>query len=170
MKSSIKYAGLFSLAALASYLLSTSSPAEAEWFVRQHASNCYVQNGNPIDLDWAIQNDSDNSAMLALCPVIDESGRLKETTHTLNVHGQDNSTVGYVEALACRGYFAMTGGTCQPGPATDTRGTGHYWITIPTNQVWNANTAGDFGYVYVSVPARQGTYRSTLRGYFQAGD
>jgi hypothetical protein len=164
----IHYAGIFAVAACASFAAAASNPASA-WFVRKHASACYTQGGTPIDLDWGIQNDSTSSDLLALCPVADETGKLKQNTNTLNVHGLDNSTAATVRAAACRGNYAVSGGSCSAYLSTDSRGTGHYWLTIPTTSVWNSTTASDFGYTVVIVPPKQGSFRSTFRGYYQAG-
>jgi hypothetical protein len=164
----IQYAGIFALAACAAFAAAASSPASA-WFVRKHASACYTQGGLPIDVDWGIQNDSTTSDLAVLCPVEDETSRLKQNTNTLNVHGLDNSTAAVVRASACRGNYAVSGGSCASYLSTDSRGTGHYWLTIPTASVWNASTASDFGYTIVVVPRKQGSFRSTFRGYYQAG-
>lgn len=161
----IHYAGIFAIAACAAFAVAASNPASA-WFVRKHASACYTQGGAPIDLNWAIQNDSTSSELLLLCPVTDETGRLKHNTNTLNVHGHDNHSAVNVRAAACSGSWAVNGGSC--GTFRNSAGISQYALTLPTT-VWTSAQSANFGYTIVIVPVKQGSFRSTFRGYYQAG-
>jgi hypothetical protein len=167
MKRTTQYAGSFIAAALAGTVLSASSDAAA-WFVRSHTSACIALGGAPYDTGFSIQNDSAVSNMKLLCPATDTSSTPKATTSILNIHGYDDSSAANVKTAACRSTWAAPGGACQDGQSSS--GVGNFKLTVPTNVVWTAGTAGDFGYAYINLPPKEGAaHRSNVRGIYQAG-
>lgn len=166
MKTSTTRIVAFFAAAIAGIAMGATSEASA-WFARNHATKCMTQGGTPLDLNFAVQNDSTASSMLVLCPAEDTETHPKQNTVSMNVHGYDDSTAANVTTLACRSTWDVVGGACQTGPSS--AGLGNFNMSVPTGAVWTAARASDFGYVYVSLPAKQGTaYRSMFRGTYQA--
>lgn len=166
MNMAFKYLGTFLSAAIVAVGVGAVTDASA-WWVRTHASDCLTLGGAPLDVNFAIYNDSTTSTMQVLCPATDTSAMPKQATAAMNVHGFDDHSSQNVATLSCRSSWNTNGGSCQTGPSSS--GLGNYGLTIPTDTVWTAGTAADFGYFWVSLPVKQGSaFRSSLRGAFQS--
>jgi hypothetical protein len=149
-------------------VVGTAGNASA-WNVRHHASDCTVFGGAPIDLSMSIQNDSTTSAMVLICPVTDTDTMPKASDVNVNIHGFDNSTVagtpGAIFAATCRSNWDVVGGACAPQFVSS----GVVQVNTSLNHsVWTPDRYNDFGYAFVSIPAKQGSFRSSFRGYFQS--
>jgi len=168
MKPTLKYLMLFVTSGIVCLSTSIATTAAA-WETRTHPSACMTLGGAPIDLAFGIQNDG-AAPMVVLCAARDETGAAKQTTTALNIHGYDDTTVGSVIVAQCRSLAFATGGACGAGVSTSSPGLGNFALSVPVAGFWNANTATDFGYVFISVPAKQGSaFRSIVRGVYQAG-
>jgi hypothetical protein len=82
-----------------------------------------------------------------------------------NIHGFDNSTAQGVTGFLCRSNWDVVGGACGAGFTS----TGIVQVnTSLDHSVWTPDRYNDFGYAFVSIPAKQGSFRSSFRGYFQS--
>lgn len=143
-------------------LVAQPEQAEAKW-TRTHASKCMSLGGAPLDMSFAIWNNSTVSSMVLLCPISDTDYLLKGNLNTLNIHGLDANPTVNVDAMACRSTWWTTGGGCSPMVSSPT-GTSDYTLR-PNLSVWNGTTA-DFGYAWVRLPIKSGTSLSSLRGFY----
>ncbi len=140
--------------------------ADAKW-TRSHVYNCRSFGGAPIDHAWALKNDSTSSSMFVLCDITDDDRFLKEQITTLNIHGRDGSTVDSPSAMVCRSTWWTVGGACGPQTSSPTGDVTN--ITLkPSLSQWTASTRADFGYIWMRLPARQGSSQSSLNGFFTA--
>ncbi|MFM2415716.1 MAG: hypothetical protein RL385_439 [Pseudomonadota bacterium] len=145
-------------------VVGTAGNASA-WNVRHHASDCTVLGGAPIDLSMSIQNDSATSAMVLICPATDTDTMPKASDVNFNIHGFDNSTVAGIFAATCRSTWDVVGGACAPQFVSS----GIVQVNASLSRsAWTSDRYNDFGYAIVSIPAKQGSFRSSFRGYFQS--
>jgi hypothetical protein len=166
-----KHLSLFLSAAIGGAALGVAHQTSADtWFGRHHASKCFSMNGIPVDSNFGIQNDSTTSTLNLICPAIDEINHLKWMTTNMILYGADNSTVAAINAGACRANGFSEGGACGTTVSTGVGSTGTYSLSAVTSGVWTSVTEGDFGYVFVNIPPKQGSVRSTLRGLYQSGN
>jgi hypothetical protein len=101
----------------------------------------------------------------AHCPVNDDDRFKKEQIVTLNVHGHDNHPTQHVWAWACVTYWGTDGGTC--GGSVTSSGVGNYTLSPPKTGIFDLAHQGDFGYVLLGIPPRNGgDSPSTVRGIF----
>lgn len=140
--------------------------AQAKW-TRTHASSCMNLGGAAYDTSYAIWNNSTTSSLVLLCAVSDTDYLAKGSFTALNVHGKDGHPSQNVDAMACRSTWWVTGGACSAIVSSPT-GTPDYTLS-PNRSVWSGAAAvADFGYVWVRLPAKSGTSRSSLRGFYTA--
>jgi hypothetical protein len=164
-------------AALAASLLAVPTAAPARE-VRVHAFDCKAFGGRPIDLGFALQNDSSTETMSVVCPIADSSSFPKASIRTLNVHGFDNGestgeVIPGVRAHLCTSSWFTTGGGCT---GFDYAGgsPGEYALGLlpvqssSAHRGWTQDNVADFGYLRVLLP-KKGTHgRATFRGYFMS--
>lgn len=157
-------AGVCLLALGASVLLVAPVEADAKW-TRSTVYDCKTFNGTPIDQSWALMNDSTTSSMQVLCNMPESDYYLKGDIDHLNLHARDGTTTGRVETMACASAWWTIGGWCGPkavsgvGDVTD--------VTLkPDLGQWVSNS--NFGYLWIQLPPRQGTSRSSINGFYTA--
>jgi hypothetical protein len=168
MKMTLRYLVLFVTSALMGLSASVATSADA-WIARVHSSACMTLGGAPVDSLFGIQNDA-TSSMTLLCPAHDQTGQQKGTTTGLGVTVFDDTTAGFISAFACGSLVLGRGGAC--GPAVNTTGTfiGASLLSVSTAGVWiDEGLSTTYGYLFVSLPGRQSTFRSSLQGYQQTG-
>lgn len=139
--------------------------AQAKW-TRTHASHCMnLGGGSAYDASSAIWNNSTTSALELLCAVSDTDYLAKGSLTELNIHGKDGHPSQSVDAMACRATWWVTGGACSAIVSSPT-GTPDYTLS-PNRSVWSGGAVvGDFGYVWVRLPVKSGSSRSSLRGFY----
>lgn len=145
--------------------------------MRVHAFDCKTFGGKPIDLGFALQNDSSTETMNVVCPIPDSSSFPKASIKTLNVHGFDNGgpmpgeVIRGVRAHLCTSLWYTTGGGCT---SFDLAGgsTGDYSLQLlpvsfsSAHRGWTSTSIGDFGYLRVLLPRKDANGRATFRGYY----
>ncbi|MCX4240947.1 hypothetical protein [Paraliomyxa miuraensis] len=146
----------------ASVVLMNPMEVDAKW-TRSTAFDCKTFNGSPKDMSWALMNDSPTSSMQVLCNLPESDYYPKGNITLLNLHARDGTTAGRVEAMACASAWWEIGGWCGPkavsevGNVTD--------VTLQPNLGQWLND-GNFGYLWIELPPRQGSSRSSINGYF----
>ena len=163
-------------AALAATLSVAAPPAAQAREVRVHAFDCKTFGGRPIDLDFALQNDSSTEVMSVVCPIPDSSSFPKASIRTLNVHGFDNGestgeVTSGVRAHLCTSSWFTTGGVCTSFALAGGLPGDYALGLLPlpfdsTQRGWTQNNVADFGYLRVLLPKKGAHGRATFRGYF----
>jgi hypothetical protein len=165
--SKTRYTTASCLALALALIASLAMDVDAKW-TRNHASACTTYKGTLVDTGFAFFNDSTTQVMALLCAVSDTDRFLKQNVTQLNVHGLDGHSSMNAGAMVCRSFFHTTGGSC--GPAHQSSGVQDYTLQ-PSLSQWTSSTTADFGYLYVTIPPRQGTSnRSSFRGYYTQGN
>jgi hypothetical protein len=166
-------------AATAVLIASLAAPMQVQARdMRVHAFDCKTFGGKPIDLNYALQNDSDTEAMSVVCAIPDSNTFPKASIRTLNVHGYDNGgdlpneSAHGVRAHLCSAIWHTTGGGCTVMRLASAFGHDYTMSLLPLaswspHGGWTSTTAGDFGYLRVVLPKKHPYYgRATFRGYF----
>ena len=142
--------------------------ANAKW-TRTHAADCTTIGGSAMDTNYAIHNNSSTQEMVVLCAVSDTDRFQKENITTLNLHGYDDHTGAGATAMACRSLWYAVGGSCGASTSTSSAFLGNFTLS-PSLSQWTAATRADFGYIYLRLPAKQGSaWRSSFRGFYTYG-
>jgi hypothetical protein len=157
---------LASLCLAATAAMATSDVA-AKW-TRTTPWACHVIQGTALDTNWALQNNSTTNELIALCPILDTDYMPKEDVAIVNVHVRDGNGNRSARALLCEGNYVSAGGACTAAASSGNGFVGNTTLSPSTAGVWTAATAGYFAYVYVAIPAKSGTSRSNIRGYYTA--
>ena len=142
-----------------------TSDAAARW-TRTTPWACHVLRGAALDTNWALQNDSAASDLVALCPILDTDYLPKQNLVQVNVHVRDGNANASALAMLCEGNFVTAGGACSAPATSGVAFVGDATLSPSTAAVWSAATAGHFGYIYVGIPAESGGSRSNIRGYW----
>jgi hypothetical protein len=166
------------VAAAATLIASLAAPAVVHAReMHVHAFACTTFGGKPIDLGFALQNDSATETMAVICAIPDSSSFPKASIKTLNLHGFDNGAdmpgevIDGVRAHLCTSVWHTTGGGCtsfEPAGGLP----GDYTLQLlpvsisSPHRGWTSTTISDFGYVRVLLPRKDANGRATFRGYF----
>jgi hypothetical protein len=156
-------ATVFVASAMVGAALGTATPANA-WWTRTSAAACYSDKASTTTVGMI--NVSSSTANV-YCPANDTSDTAKYTATTLNIHGYDGHNSKQAAAAACVHYWASNGGACGANSYSGTSFVGNFVLT-PTLEYWSSSYAGDFGYIYATLPPNS-VYASTVRGIFIAG-
>lgn len=150
---------------LAAVAATTTSDAEARW-TRTTPWACHITQGGVLDTNWALQNDSSSSELVALCPIQDTDYLLKENLTTVNVHVRDGHGNASARALLCESNYTTAGGACSAAATSGNGFVGNFTLSPSTAAVWSAATRPYFGYLLVILPVESGSSRSNFRGYY----
>jgi hypothetical protein len=160
-----RYATALSLALVLALLATPAMDVEAKW-TRTHAFHCKTLGGIPMDTAYGLHNDSSDQDMIALCAIADTSDFMKGNIKTLNVHGYAGHRAYSMLAMSCNATFFTAGGFCG-AQASSNPYTGDVTLSPYPQAVWPSHDA-DFGYLWVLIPRKDGSTRSSFRGYYTA--
>lgn len=164
-RSVVSFVGAFVVSAI----VASAGSAGATGYVRLHASACMPFSGTPMDYSWGIQNDSTTSRLGLLCPVPMTNWLVANSINLVQVEvtdsNNDANSEGELRVSTCYSVDYIDGGVCSTTVAsTGNTGTGAQ-IVSPSAQGL-ASGESTFAYVYVDLPKKDGTARSSLRGLF----
>ena len=167
----ISFVSAFALSAIG--MSATDAQAVVTKYTRTHANACATYGGAPIDVDYAVHNDSTASRMVVLCDVSDDDRFPKSLVKRVNFHGNDGNndtgTNGQVLLATCRTDANATSGSCSASAASSATGTGAFALTRTGADIV-FGIATDFVYTYVNLPVKDGASRSSARGMWTADD
>jgi hypothetical protein len=160
---------VFTVAALLAAVICWSYPSGAGVF-RQGASYCTGEVANSDGLaqlaDGRIdcEGGAGTSAAHAICPLLSGSGFFHDQLTTLNVHGNDFSTVQQFGIKACTARWDTFGLACGTEFQTGLAFTGDFTATPDRSALQSHGS--DFPFLHIIIPAPSGGSVSTLRGWF----
>jgi hypothetical protein len=149
MQKTATFVTVTSLALLGSLL--ESSPASADWYVRQHASECYVTNSTikaqaeASGEHHGLQNLTSSNITLA-CPFPDTSVSRKDTLSYAWLGVKTYSAANPVQSKNCRADLTGQTGACSP-TSTTTAPT----VAIHPNAAYWGVDRDSFAYTFITV-------------------
>jgi hypothetical protein len=151
----------FLLSAVGTATIAYPSLSDAAFWSRHSAAECNTVAGGADNYVDGGNNLSANS-MILYCATQDTSAAPRQWVNWVNVHVQDNTTSWGITSHRCVKFTSATGGACGSGTSTGASFTGQQLLNPPTFAQWGN---GEFGYIYVLLPARGTGTSSKLNGY-----
>jgi len=155
--------GSFLVSAFATGILAYPKLSNAGTFWARHShSECNTVAGG-ADSFIAGGNELTGATMILQCRTHDTAAQPRVNVAWVNMHVEDNSPSGQIQAARCVRYASVPSGNCGTYAKTSASGTGLQLLNPLTFSDW---TGADFGYIEVLLPPRSSSgVSSKLKGY-----